>query len=143
MTQTHTAQEERNVARIHQWAKAWSQPGGSAATMVDECYADTVEVIGVLQGKSVVREGHDKARWRAVEMDIEQQYESRSITFHSIIARDDTAAVEATVHLLAKDGVRREWPFAVFFRFDDQGRIAVDHTYMPDSPHTDALTEGG
>lgn len=142
MTSLHTPEEERNIARIHQWAKAWSRPGGSAAAMVDGCYADTVEVIGVLQGKSVVRQGEDKARWRSVELDIEHQYESRSITFHTIIARGDAAAVEASVHLRTTDGVERGWPFSVFFRFDGEGRIMSDHTYMPDSPHTDALTAG-
>lgn len=143
MTSPLTAEEERNIARIHEWAKAWSRPGGSAADMVDGCYADTVEVIGVLQGKSVVRMGQGKERWRSVELDIEDQYESRSIIFDHIIARGDAAAVEARVQMRTRDGVERGWPFSVFFRFDSEGRITSDHTYMPDSPHTDALTADG
>lgn len=143
MTPTHTPEEERNIARIHQWAEAWSQPGGSAATMVDECYSDTVEVIAVLQGKSVVRGGEDKARWRSVELDIEGHYERRAITFHAIIAHGDAAAIEASFHVRTKEGVEREWPASVFFRFDGEGRIISDHTYMRDTAHTDALTADG
>jgi hypothetical protein len=140
MTLSQQQKEERNVACIEKWAKSWSKPGGSAATMVDECYADVVEVLAVLQGKSVVQGSEGKDRWRAVEIDIERQYERRTLTFSNIVAQGDAVAVEGAVEMVAKDGSQRGWPFAVFFKFDSEGRIMSDHTYMPDSPHTDALT---
>lgn len=140
MKLSQTQQEERNIACLRKWAKAWNKPGGSAAIMVDECYAEVVQVMAVLQGKSVVQGNEGKARWRSVELDIESQYKSRSITFENIIAKGDAVAVEGVVDLVAMDGSQRGWPYSVFFKFNSEGRIISDHTYMPDSPHTDALT---
>lgn len=141
MTTSRTAKEKRNVARIRAWAKAWSLPGGSAIKMVDECYAKNVEVLAVLQGKSVVRTGQDKSRWRDVEKDIEKQYAERAMDFHRIVAQGNSVAIEATVCLVAKDGTKRQWPFAAFFTFDGKSRIRSDHTYMPNSPHTHRLVQ--
>jgi hypothetical protein len=52
--------EQRNVEQLEAWAIACTVPGGSAARLVDEVYADQPEVVSVLTGTYVARVGLSK-----------------------------------------------------------------------------------
>lgn len=132
-----SATEQRNLQRVKDWAEAWRLPGGSAARMVDEIYADEPDVIAVLQGHRVSGAGNFKTAWKDAELKIEKVYAEREIIFGPMLVSGDSVAFEGEVRMLTKDGERRGWNFAVFMVFDDRGRIVSDHTYMPDSPHGD------
>ncbi len=136
-----TETERRNVRTVYAYADAWTLPGGSAESMVDEIYAASPEVVSVLQGLRVSDSGGFKDAWKQAELRIERHYTERRILFDSICPCGDAVAFEGRVELLTKAGESRGWPFAVFMTFDANGRITSDHTYMPDSPHGDLFEE--
>ncbi|GAB3273298.1 nuclear transport factor 2 family protein [Parahaliea aestuarii] len=127
--------EQRNLGVIKAWAEAWRLPGGSAARMVDEIYADEPDVVAVLQGHRVSGEGNFKQAWRKAELQIEGVYAERKIVFGTVIASGNSVAFEGEVRMTTKEGESRGWPFSAFMVFNEEGRIVSDHTYMPDSPH--------
>lgn len=130
-----TPVERRNVGRVLAWAEAWTLPGGSARRMVEEIYADSPEVVSVLQGTRVSSAAAGKRAWKRTERSIERQYRYRRIEFDAIYPCCDTVTIEARVDMMTRAGDRRSWPFAVVMTFDGNGRIVRDHTYMPESPH--------
>lgn len=134
-----SAVEQRNLERLEAWADACTVPGGSAAQLVDEIYADRPEVAGVLTGTYVARPGLSKRAWREAELTLESRYVSRRILFKAVHPRGDTIAIEADIEQILKDGTQRGWPFAVFLTFDASGRIIRDHTYMLPHPNQDDL----
>jgi hypothetical protein len=131
--------EQRNVEQLEAWAIACTVPGGSAARLVDEVYADQPEVVSVLTGTYVARVGLSKRAWREAEEIMEARYVSRRIVFTAVHPRGDTIAVEARIEQVLKDGTQRGWPFAVFLAFDSSARIVSDHTYMLPHPNQDDL----
>jgi len=122
-----TAQEERNVKSVEDWARAWET---DAARMVDKVYADSTEVFVPLQGLYMVKTGKSKADWRAVEIANQKLYKMRKLTLAKVVPSEDKVAVEVLVtetNLI--DRTRERW-FSAFLRFDKDGRIVSDHTYQ-------------
>jgi hypothetical protein len=136
-----TREEERCVAGLEAWARAYELPGGCAARLVDEVYADRPEVISVLTGTVVAREGADKSSWRSTEAAMEALYSARRVVFTAVYPRGNTIAAEALIEQVLKDGTPRGWPFAVFLTFDAEGRVIADHTYMTPPPHQHMFDE--
>lgn len=130
-----TPTERRNADRVLGWAAAYEMPGGSAARMVDEFYADAADVMSVLTGTVVARSDVSKQAWRDAEVALETRYRSRRLVLSAIYPCGDTVAVEGRTEQVLKDGTTVEWPFAVFLTFDADGRIARDRTYMLPVPH--------
>ena len=129
-----SAEEERCVAGLEAWARAYEMPGGSAERMVNQVYADLPEVVSVLTGTVVARRGIDKSAWRRAEEAMEALYRERRVVFTAVHPRGNTIAVEALIEQVLHDGSTRGWPFAVFLTFDVEGRIVTDHTYMQPPP---------
>lgn len=126
-----TAEEKRNLELIKDWADAWDK---DPERMVDKVYADAPEVFLPLQKIYDSRKGKSKANWRALEVANHKLYKSRTIKFGTLIARGDTVAMEALTKVTdLKDRVFDVW-FAAFLKFDKDGRVMSDHTYMLSNP---------
>jgi len=123
-----TAEEKRNLEVVKEWAKAWDTD--AAARMVDEIYADTTEVFTPLQNVYWVRRGKSKENFRTVEVEEQKRFKSRKMNFVTAVARGDTVAVEVAVTRTTKQGESREEWSAAFLKFDKDGKIVSDHTFM-------------
>lgn len=122
-----TAQEKRNVELVKDWAKAWAT---DAARMVDEVYADSTEVFTPQQNIYMQRKGKSKANWKALEVVNQHLYKTRKMKFVTIVPKGDTVAVEFVAIETNLRGKARERRDAAFLKFDKDGRVVSDHTYM-------------
>lgn len=130
---TLTSQEKRNVKLIKQWANSWEN---EASRMVDEIYADSTEVFLPLQKMYMLKTGKSKANWRAVEVANQKLYTSRQMKLITVIPRGDTVAVEVMTTETNLIGRTKEGYFAAFLKFDKDGRIVSDHSYMINADRT-------
>jgi ketosteroid isomerase-like protein len=122
-----TVEEKRNLEVVKEWAKAWDT---DAARMVDEIYADATEVFTPLQNIYWVRQGKSKEYFRTVEVEELKRFKSRKMKFVTMIARGDTVALEVTVTRITKQGESSEGWAAAFLKFNEDGKIVSDHTFM-------------
>lgn len=130
-----TERERRNLALVDEWAAAWNQPGGSAQKLLDEIYAEALEVRAPLQRVHLHGAGGRKIL-RGFEEAGEKALAERTMIFHKRLARGDIVALEVEVAYRTHDGDEgRDW-FAAFLTFDDDGRIVEDHSFMRDEPFT-------
>lgn len=128
--ETLTAQERRNLTAVREWRSTW---GTDAAALVDSCYADSTEVYLPFQGFYFVKPGESKAKWRTVEIAAEKLWQHREMNFVTVVARGDTVALETGPSAaIDKNGVPRASKLggAIFLKFDSDGRIIFDHTFM-------------
>ena len=128
-----TAEEKRNLEVIKAWAEAWDK---DVALMVDKIYADSPEVFLPLQKIYMSRKGGKKASWRAVEVANQKLFTSRKMNFVTLIAKGDTVAMEVKSSDTTLKGQVREGYWAAFLKFDKDGRIISDHTYMLNADKT-------
>ena len=123
--------EKRNLKLTDEWAAAWNIPGRGSEYLVNELYADSVEVFSPIQSPHLItKKGESKDRLVKIESFAENLMEKRNIIFHHKIARGNTVAIEAEIPYKNKNGKEgTEW-FAGFLTFDDNGKIHIDHTFI-------------
>jgi hypothetical protein len=122
-----TAEEERNLKLVKEWAESWRKDAGR---MVDQIYADKPEVFLPQQGLFMTRAGKSKADWKAVEVANQNLYKARKMELLTVIPRGNVVAVEVLTtetNLIDRTDQRR---FAAFLTFGKDGRVVSDHTYM-------------
>lgn len=126
---TLTEQERRNIAGVRQWTTNWSN---DAAKMVDESYAETADVYLPMQGFHFAKRGEDMSKWRRVEIAAQAIWTVRKMHFVTVVARGDTVAIETgPATLVDKNGAQRHAVgHAMFLKFDEEGKIISDHTFM-------------
>lgn len=120
--QNLTAEEKRNLEAVKGWAEAWENDVGR---MADEFYSDSPKIYAPIQDWHWVAEGLSKEAWRTAE--VEERKLEKSVhpdanfkmEFQSIIARGDTVALLGKGH------------FAIFLKFDKDGKIYSDHSFYP------------
>jgi hypothetical protein len=128
-----TAEEKRNLELVKAWAESWCT---NAVRMVDSVYAEAPEVFLPLQKLFMSKNGKSKADWRAVEVANEQLYKARTMKFITLIARGNTVAVEVLTTETNLIDRTREMRFAAFLKFDKDGHVVSDHTYMLNADRT-------
>jgi hypothetical protein len=133
-----TDQELTNLRRTDEWAVEWSIPAGSSEKLVNELYADQTEIRGVLQStKPMIKAGDGKDKLMAFEKAGASGMKSRSMRFIKKIAQGDTVAIQVEVDYVTSGGRAGVESFAAFLTFDDEGRIAIDHTFLRDKPFSE------
>jgi len=125
-----TKQEKGNLEIVKKWEESWNTKG-QWMKIVDEIYADTVDIFRPLENIYLARRGRSKKNWRAFEEVLENFLEKRELRTANILARGATVAQEATATFTAPGGITFDISFASFLTFDDDGRIISEHTYMP------------
>lgn len=127
-----TAEEKRNLEHT----KAWSEAYGDLENIEHFCdlYADSTEIFTPLQDWYWAKHGHSNQAWRDGEIGIAKLFSHREEKIVSILARGDTVAVQVSVEMTSKDGQSRQGAFAAFLKFDEDGKIVSDHSFLGRHP---------
>jgi predicted SnoaL-like aldol condensation-catalyzing enzyme len=128
-----TTEEKRNLELVKGWAASWDKESGE---MVDIFYADQPEVYLPLQNLYMAKSGRSKVDWRAVEVANRKLYTNRKMKLVACIARGDTVAMEIQTSETNLIGKTRDGYIGVFLRFNRDGKIISDHTYMLNADKT-------
>ena len=127
-----TAEERRNL----QLTKAWSEAYGDLDNIERFCdtYADSTEIYTPLQDWYWAKHGHSSQAWRDGEIAMVEFVSHREEKIVSILAQGDTVAVQVSIELTSKDGQSRQGAFAAFLKFDAEGKIVSDHSFLGRHP---------
>jgi hypothetical protein len=128
-----TAEEKRNLERT----KAWSDAYGDLDNIERFCdmYADSTEIYTPLQDWYWAKQGHSNEAWRNGEIEVAKLTGSRKEKIVSILARGNTVAVQVAIDMSSKDGKHsRQGCFAAFLKFDEDGKIVSDHSFLGRQP---------
>lgn len=124
-----TSEEMRNLEVVDEWLRCWNTKG-MMVKMVDEIYADSVEVFTPIQNKYYVRKNGSKQLWRKLEILLEKLIYKREMRIVKAIAKDNMVVFEAIVSTTTLAGSSERW-ISAFLTFDEKGRVICDHTYIP------------
>jgi len=127
-----TAEEKRNL----ELTKAWSDAYGDLDNIERFCdtYAESTEIYTPLQDWYWAKHGHSNQAWRDGEIAMLEFISHREEKIVSILARGDTVAVQVSIELTSKDGQSRQGAFAAFLKFDEDGKIVSDHSFLGRQP---------
>ena len=127
-----TAEEKRNL----ELTKAWSDAYGDLDNIERFCdtYAESTEIYTPLQDWYWAKHGHSNQAWRDGEIAMLEFISHRKEKIVSILARGDTVAVQVSIELTSKDGKSRQGAFAAFLKFDEDGKIVSDHSFLGRHP---------
>ncbi len=127
-----TAEEKRNL----ELTKAWSDAYGDLDNIERFCdtYAESTEIYTPLQDWYWAKHGHSNQAWRDGEIAMLEFISHRKEKIVSILARGDTVAVQVSIELTSKDGQSRQGAFAAFLKFDEDGKIVSDHSFLGRHP---------
>tara|TARA_E500000331_G_scaffold316903_2_gene327905 strand:+ start:180 stop:677 length:498 start_codon:yes stop_codon:yes gene_type:complete len=131
-----TAEEKRNL----ELTKAWSVAYGDLDNIEHFCdlYADSTEIYTPLQDWYYAKQGHSNQPWRDGEIGITELFGHREEKIVSILAQGDTVAVQMAVEITSKEGQSRTGAFAAFLKFDADGKITSDHSFLGRHPRPTA-----
>ena len=127
-----TEEERRNL----ELTKAWSEAYGDLDNIERFCdmYADSTEIYTPLQDWYWAKHGHTNQAWRDGEITMAKLVSTREEKIVSILAQGDTVAVQVSVEMTSKDGRSRQGSFAAFLKFDEEGKIVSDHSFLGRHP---------
>ena len=127
-----TSEERRNL----ELTKAWSEAYGDLDNIEHFCdlYADSTEIYTPLQDWYWAKHGHSSQAWQDGEIAIAELFSHREEKIVSILAQGDTVAVQVSVEITSKDGQSRQGAFAAFLKFDADGKIVSDHSFLGRHP---------
>lgn len=128
-----TAEERRNL----ELTKAWSEAYGDLDNVERFCdmYADSTEIYTPLQDWYWAKHGHSNQAWRDGEITMAELVGHREEKIVGILARGDTVAVQISIEMTTKDGSQsRQGAFAAFLKFDEDGKIISDHSFLGRHP---------
>ena len=127
-----TDEERRNLGLT----KAWSEAYGDLDNIDHFCdlYADSTEIYTPLQDWYWAKHGHSNQAWRDGESTMVTLVSHREEKIVSILAQGDTVAVQVSVEMTSKNGQSRQGAFAAFLKFDEDGKIVSDHSFLGRHP---------
>ena len=127
-----TTEERRNL----ELTRAWSEAYGDLDNIEHFCdlYADSTEIYTPLQDWYWAKHGHSNQVWRDGEIAIAKLFSHRKEKIVSILAQGDTVAVQVSVEITSSDGNQRQGSFAAFLKFDEDGKIVSDHSFLGRHP---------
>ncbi len=127
-----TSEERRNL----ELTKAWSEAYGNLDNIDHFCdlYADNTEIYTPLQDWYWAKHGHSTEPFRSGERLMATLISHREEKIVSILAQGDTVAVQVSVEITSKDGNQRQGSFAAFLKFDEDGKIVSDHSFLGRHP---------
>lgn len=113
--------EERNLERLKHWEWAWNN---DVMRMVDECYAESCEIIDVRRNRTY----YGRKEMKLLEEQVLAVDDSRNMTAVNFIASGAQVAVETETIWDGKHISRS----STFLTFDDQGFIVKERYYGGD-----------
>ena len=127
-----TDEERRNL----ELTSAWSEAYGDLNNIEHFCntYADSTEIFTPLQDWYWAKHGHSNQAWRDGEITMAKLVSHREEKIISILARGDKVAVQVSVEITSKEGSKRQGAFAAFLKFDEEGKIVSDHSFLGRHP---------
>ena len=131
-TPSLTDEERRNL----ELTKAWSEAYGDLDNIEHFCnlYADSTEIYTPLQDWYWAKHGHSRQPWQEGEIAIAELFSHRKEKIVSILAHGDSVAVHMAVEITTKEGQSRQGAFAAFLKFDSNGKIVSDHSFIGRHP---------
>lgn len=127
-----TDEERRNLALTLAWSKAY----GDLDNIEHFCnfYADSTEIYTPLQNWYWAKHGHSSQPWQDGEIAIAELFSHREEKIVSIVAQGNSVAVHMAVEITDKGGQSRQGAFAAFLKFDSEGKITSDHSFVGRQP---------